>query len=282
MTVDQYISPDVDQDLMNGVKDTIHTFQKLDSYFAAIMYQVQTLAFANSDSNLDHKSFLSSPISSMGVQMPSILSVNTNYLLELERKTQGESFMHSSMRYDRQSRAGVHLQLSDELVVDASEFMHAIYDDLSQINEMVSLNDPSLVIEGTAFFFNTFEIASSLEPVYLQALTRAAMFHGFLERTYVDAEKVIVDAFSIEEARYGMYGDVGSADSSLSEDEKYIHHLLQTEPPVKKAAKKDKKKKQKKKGKDGEPDNQQEAGDIPGVPGAGAKDKGDGNDDEES
>ena len=67
MTVDQYISPDVDRDLMSGVKDTIHTFQKLDSYFAAIMYQVQTLAFANSDSNLDPKSFLSSPISSMGV-----------------------------------------------------------------------------------------------------------------------------------------------------------------------------------------------------------------------
>ena len=40
MTVDQFISPSVEQDLQNGVKETIQTFQKLDSYFAAIMYQV--------------------------------------------------------------------------------------------------------------------------------------------------------------------------------------------------------------------------------------------------
>lgn len=46
--------------------------------------------------------------------------------------------------YDRQSRPSVHLPLSDEVVIDACEFMHAIYDDLSQINEMLSLNNPSL------------------------------------------------------------------------------------------------------------------------------------------
>ena len=109
MTVDQFISPSVDQDLQNGVKETIQTFQKLDSYFAAIMYQVQTLAFGNTESQADYKTFLSSPISTTGVQLPSILSVNTNYLLELEKKAQGESSMHSSMRFDRQSRSNVHL-----------------------------------------------------------------------------------------------------------------------------------------------------------------------------
>ena len=126
--------------------------------------------------------------------------------------------------------------------------MHAIYDDLAQINEMLSLNDASLVIEGTALFFNAFEVASSLEPVYLQALTRAAIFHGFLERTYVDAEKVIVDTFTIEEARYGIMGDIGSGDSSLSEDEKYISQFIQTEPPPvsKKQEAKQKAKKRKK------------------------------------
>ena len=156
--------------------------------------------------------------------------------------------MHSSIRFDRQSRSNVHLQLSDELIIDSSEFMHAIYDDLAQINEMLSLNDASLVIEGTALFFNAFEVASSLEPVYLQALTRAAIFHGFLERTYVDAEKVIVDTFTIEEARYGIMGDIGSGDSSLSEDEKYISQFIQTEPPPvsKKQEAKQKAKKRKK------------------------------------
>ena len=67
MTVDQFISPSVDQDLQSGVQETIQTFQKLDSYFAAIIYQAQTLAFANTESPMDYKTFLSSPISTAGV-----------------------------------------------------------------------------------------------------------------------------------------------------------------------------------------------------------------------
>ena len=63
---------------------------------------------------------------------------------------------HGSQLLDKQSRPSVSLPLSDEMVIDASEFMHAIYDDLSQINEMLSLNSPSLTLEGTAFFFNAF------------------------------------------------------------------------------------------------------------------------------
>lgn len=59
------------------------------------------------------------------------------------------------------------LPLSDEVVIDACEFMHAIYDDLSQINEMLSLNDQSVRLEGTAFFFSAFQVVSSLEPIYL-------------------------------------------------------------------------------------------------------------------
>ena len=126
--------------------------------------------------------------------------------------------MHSSLRYDRQSRGSVHLQLQDELVVDANEFMHAIYDDLSQINEMLSLNNPSVILEGTAFFFNAFEVVSSLEPVYLQALTRAATFHNMLERTNIDGNKVIVETMAIQEENYGLEGNVGQADSSDEED----------------------------------------------------------------
>ena len=148
-------------------------------------------------------------------------------------------------------------------MIDASEFMHAIYDDLAQINEMLSLNDPSLSIEGTALFFNAFEVVSSLELVYLQALTRAANFHGFLERTYVDAEKVIVDTFTIEEARYGIVGDVGSGDSSLSEDEKYVSQFISSEPPpISKKQEARLKARKKKRAKE------QEEVEVPGVPGA--------------
>ncbi len=59
------------------------------------------------------------------------------------------------------------MPFSDEIVVDACEFMHAIYDDLSSINEMLSERGTALHLEGTAFFYNAFEVVSSLEPVYL-------------------------------------------------------------------------------------------------------------------
>ena len=112
----------------------------------------------------------------------------------------------------------MHLPLSDEVVIDACEFMHAIYDDLSQINEMLSLNNPSLQLEGTAFFFSAFEVVSSLEPIYLQALTRAATLHGMLERTNIDGNKVIVDTLGFQEATNGIEGNVGANDSSDEED----------------------------------------------------------------
>ena len=96
--------------------------------------------------------------------------------------------------------------------------MHAIYDDLSQINEMLSLNSPSIQLEGTAFFFNAFEVISSLENIYLQALTRAAGLHGMLERTNIDGNKVVVDTICIKERQYGIEGNVGQNDSSDEED----------------------------------------------------------------
>ena len=96
--------------------------------------------------------------------------------------------------------------------------MHAIYDDLSAINEMISHRGPALQLEGTAFFFNAFEVCSSLEPVYLQVLTRAALLHGVLERTNIDSSKVIVETIGLREADYGIKGDVAHNDSSDEED----------------------------------------------------------------
>ena len=82
-------------------------------------------------------------------------------------------------------------------MIDACEFMHAIYDDLSSINEMISMTSPSLMLEGTAFFFDAFEVVSSLEPALLQGLTRCAAFHGMLERSNIDGSKVIVDTMKM-------------------------------------------------------------------------------------
>ena len=118
--------------------------------------------------------------------------------------------------------------------------MNAIYDDLSQISEMISLETPSLILEGCAFYFNAFEVVSSLQPAYLQAVSRAANSHAMFDRTPLNEKKIVVDTFHIEEAKYGMFGDVGSGDSSHSEDEKGImaHMQQESEPlhPVRAAA----------------------------------------------
>jgi len=104
--------------------------------------------------------------------------------------------------------------------------MHAIYDDLSQINEMLNLNTPSLTLEGTAFFFNAFQVVSSLEPIYLQALTRAATLHNMLERTNIDGNKVIVEVISIQPPIYGLESKADQADTSDEEDiTAVIYHI---------------------------------------------------------
>ena len=66
-----------------------------------------------------------------------------------------------------------------------------------------------------------------MEPVYLQALSRAALFHGFFERSFINAEEVIVDTFSLETTEYGITEAV-SADSSLCGDEEYVAHYVAT------------------------------------------------------
>jgi len=47
----------------------------------------------------------------------------------------------------------------------------------------MSIHEPTLTIEGTALFYSGFEVVSSLEPVYLQALTRLVLFHGLFDRS---------------------------------------------------------------------------------------------------
>ena len=65
-------------------------FKKLDCYFSSIIYQVQTLAFGADDSQgeVNIKQFMNLAVGSSAVQLPNILSVNTNYMLEMDRRCQ--------------------------------------------------------------------------------------------------------------------------------------------------------------------------------------------------
>ena len=151
---------------------------------------------------------MASPISNTAMQLPSILHINTNYMLELNDKAKNiptyNTHLHCVTNYDKQNRANVRLKLSEETSVDACEYMHAIYEDLSQINDILSLQDPTLILEGTALFFSGFEVTSSLEPIYLQALSRVASFHGLFERSFARMEEVIVDGYHMDPKSYGL------------------------------------------------------------------------------
>lgn len=128
--------------------------------------------------------------------------------------------IHACGNLDSQSRQSVKVHLSDETLIDASEYLNAVYEDLTQINEILSFQDSSLIIEGTALFFNAFEVSSSLEPVYLQALVRVGMMHGLFDRSSAKTDEVIIDTFSVSQD-YGL-ALAKSCDSSFEADDDYI------------------------------------------------------------
>lgn len=111
--------------------------------------------------------------------------------------------------------------------------MNTIYEDLAQINEIISLKEQSLLIEGTAFFFNAFEMFSTLDSEYLKILSRGLKAHSMLDRSSADSQKVIVDVFEIEKPNSNSKGDVGQGDSSHSEDEKIVRDTMNEEGPPK-------------------------------------------------
>lgn len=86
----------------------------------------------------------------------------------------------------------------------------------------MSIHEPTLKIEGTALFYSGFEIVSSLEPVYLQALTRLVLFHGLFDRSVSSTDQVIVDSFNINPDDYGLLL-ARSLDSSFEADDDQIH-----------------------------------------------------------
>lgn len=60
------------------------------------------------------------------------------------------------------------LAVSEKLLIDASEFLNSIYEEMTQINELISLkNHPALIPEGICMFYNGFLIVNSLEAKYL-------------------------------------------------------------------------------------------------------------------
>ncbi len=78
----------------------------------------------------------------------------------------------------------VKLNLSEKILIDASEFINAVYEDMSQINEILTLKDQTLLIEGACLFFKGHTLVNSLKsPTYLTPLLAIANIHDLFEKT---------------------------------------------------------------------------------------------------
>ena len=90
------------------------------------------------------------------------------------------------------------MNLSEKLLIDASEFLNAVYEDMSQINEILTLKDHTLVIEGSVLFYKGFTIVNSLENTYMKPLIRIANLYDMFERSNSSSEEVVIDYFYLK------------------------------------------------------------------------------------
>ena len=97
------------------------------------------------------------------------------------------------------------LSMSEKIQIDASEFLNAVYEDMTQINDILTLKDPTLLIEGVTLLYNGFPLASSLEHNrYLSNLLRIANMHDLFERTS-SSEESVIDYFYLKPKSKKMY-----------------------------------------------------------------------------
>jgi hypothetical protein len=76
------------------------------------------------------------------------------------------------------------LALTDNLLIDACEFLNSIYEDMSQINELISLKkSPALVPEGVCMFFNGYLVVNSLQTKFLGKVVQKLKANNLLEQT---------------------------------------------------------------------------------------------------
>ena len=91
------------------------------------------------------------------------------------------------------------MNLSEKLQIDASEFLNAVYEDMSQINEILTLKDQTLMIEGVALFYKGVPIANSLvHQTYLSKLVMIANLNDMFERTTTE-ELSVIDYFYVKQ-----------------------------------------------------------------------------------
>ena len=104
--------------------------------------------------------------------------------------------------------------------------MNAVYEDMSQINEILTLNDPTLLIEGVALFYCGIPLVNSglaSEP-YLNGLMRLANLSDLFEKTS-PSEESIIDFLWVKPRDTRGIMDL-SADFSDEADDEYMRKVI--------------------------------------------------------
>lgn len=123
------------------------------------------------------------------------------------------------------------LNFSDKLLIDATEFLNAVYEDLTTINEILTLKPQTLLLEGTCLLFQGHTLASSLKhPSYLTPLLAICNMHDLFEKTTSELESFI-DYFYVDGKAAGN-ADL-SCDLSEEADEEHMMRVLEKDIYVK-------------------------------------------------
>ena len=111
------------------------------------------------------------------------------------------------------------MNLSEKLLLDASEFLNAVYEDTSQINEILTLQDPTLLLSGAALFYQGLSLSNSLPSKYLTAVLSLANYYDLFEKTAETSEQILDYFYAFDDTRDLHACDVSAEVSDEADDE---------------------------------------------------------------
>jgi len=122
---------------------------------------------------------------------------------------------------------------NDRLLIDAFELMNAIYEDMTQINEIVSIKKiQALVPEGVALFYKGFLIVNTLEPRYLSKVLMKCRVHRVFEEGSVPSQlqpEIFLDMFTFRAYQRRAKQEQAYRYVSLMEDVMQNHFMSRFE-----------------------------------------------------
>lgn len=93
---------------------------------------------------------------------------------------------------------------------------------MTQINDILTLKDPTLLIEGVSLFFQGFTVANTLPQEYFKPLVRIANLNDLFERV-TPTEEAVIDYF------YSKNASDLSPDGSVEADDDAMMHVVDKE-----------------------------------------------------